>query len=299
MTNRKFTGTGVAVITPFNKEKNVDFPALGQLIDHLIINGADYLVALGTTAETVTLSGQEKSRIISLFKERISNRVPLVVGIGGNDTKQVTETIRSTDLSGVAAILSVTPYYNKPGQRGLYAHFRSIAEQSPVDIILYNVPGRTSVNMSAETTLSLASDFSNIIAVKEASGNFDQIMKICRDRRPDFAVISGDDAYILPQIAAGMDGVISVAANAFTAPFTSLVKLAIKGLFDEARQIHFDLLDLYYLLFAEGNPAGVKAALHLLGMIENELRLPLVPVSDGNYEAMKLQINQLKRSYNL
>lgn len=280
----KIKGTGVAVITPFKKNKEIDFDALGKCIDYQLDNGVSFLVALGTTAEAATQDQNEKNELIDFFKEKTKGRCPLVVGIGGNNTENVIDGIGHCDFDGIDAILSVTPYYNKPTQPGLYEHFKQIAQASPVDIILYNVPGRTGINMLAETTLKLANHFENIVAVKEASGNMMQINAICKNKPEGFTVLSGDDGITLPLLSIGVEGVISVVANAFPKQFSSMVELALDGRFDEARIPHNQLFELYSLLFAEGNPGGVKAALHHLGMIENELRLPLVPVSEQLYD---------------
>jgi 4-hydroxy-tetrahydrodipicolinate synthase len=299
MKKHKFSGTGVAVITPFKHDKSIDFDSLATLIDHLIDKGVSYLVALGTTAESVTQTTEEKINIISFFKKRNNSRVPLLVGIGGNNTLQIVNTIQETDFAGIDGILSVAPFYNKPTQEGIYQHFKTISNACPVDIVLYNVPGRTSVNITADTSLRLARDFANIVAIKEASGDFDQFTKIAKEKPEGFAVISGDDNLSVPQLAAGLDGIISVAANAFTKPFSSMIEAALDGDFSKARQIHFDLFDLYTSLFIEGNPAGVKAALNILGIVENELRLPLVPVSSEIYELIEDQIRKLSKKYTL
>lgn len=293
MKNPAYHGMGVAVITPFKKDKSVDFEALEQLINDLIANGADYLVALGTTSEAATMSSDEKKEIIKLFKNLCHSKVPLVVGIGGNHTAEIVQQIKHFDFIGVSGILSVTPYYNKPNQRGLLAHFKEIAEVSPVDVILYNVPGRTGINMQAETTLQLTHDCRNIVAIKEASGNLDQIMQICKDKPHHFSVISGDDAYVPAQIALGMSGVISVAGNVLTRKFSDMVHACLEGDYAKAMPLHYSMLDFYNYLFAEGNPAGAKAAMYLQGRIENELRLPLVPVSDRLFEKMEEQIDLL------
>lgn len=299
MTKHKFSGTGVAVVTPFNADKSIDFAALEKLINHLINNGVNYLVALGTTAESATQSADERQSIINFFIEKNNGRVPLVVGYGGNNTKEVVNTLKTSDFTGIDAILSVAPYYNKPTQAGIYEHFKAIAMASPVDVVLYNVPGRTSVNMSAATTLKLAYDFNNIVAIKEASGDFDQFTEIARKRPAGFAVISGDDNLSVPQLSAGLDGIISVAGNAFPKPFSTMINAALAGDYSKARAIHYDFFDLYSSLFMEGNPGGVKAALNIQGIVQNELRLPLVPVSGKTYQLIEKQIEQLSKNHPL
>jgi len=290
----RLKGTGVALVTPFRKDFSIDFPSLDKLINHVTENGADYFVILGTTAESVTLNKEEKNAILNFVIESNVKKLPIIAGFGGNNTNEIMNSIKHYNFSGIDGILSVTPYYNKPNQRGLYSHYKAIAETSPVPVILYNVPGRTSVNMTAETVLQLANDFKNIIAVKEASGNFEQIMTISKNRPDDFLVISGDDLITLPLISCGVDGVISVAANAFPALFTNLVNLALKGKFKEAWEIQQKLIEIINSLFVEGNPAGVKAALKVLGICQEYLRLPLVPVSKNTYNKLAKQIEDLK-----
>lgn len=287
MSNTKFIGTGVAIVTPFTAAKEIDYTSLKKIIEHLITNKVEYLVFLGTTGECATLTGEEKHKIIAFAKENINGRVPLVVGIGGNNTAEVVEFIKETDLNGVDAILSVSPYYNKPTQTGIYYHYKEIAEASPVPIILYNVPGRTGANITAETTLKLANDFKNIIAIKEASGNFEQYMQIIKNKPADFLVVSGDDALTLPSLSIGMNGVISVAAHANPLEFSNMVRLGLEGKFEEARKIHYQLLDMMLGIFLEGNPGGIKAILHAKGLCENEVRLPLYKVSDELYNKLK------------
>ncbi|MCB2195983.1 MAG: 4-hydroxy-tetrahydrodipicolinate synthase [Bacteroidetes bacterium] len=280
----KFSGTGVAIITPFKKDLSIDFEGLEKQIEHLIANGINYLVVLGTTGESVTQTEDEKKQLVAFIKEKVDNRIPIVLGVGGNNTQAVVDQIQKTDFDQIDAILSVAPYYNKPSQEGLYQHFKAIAEACPVDVILYNVPGRTGSNIKAETTLRLAHDFKNIVAVKEASGDFSQAMYIIKDKPEDFIVISGEDALTLPLMATGVSGVISVVANAFPKEFSSMVQFALNNDFAEAEKIHYRLLELIDNLFIEGNPAGIKAALEILGIIENNLRLPLVKVSNKTYE---------------
>ncbi len=277
MTN--FRGTGVALITPFKNDFSIDFKALEQIVNHIIDGGVDYLVLLGTTSEAVTLSDEEKKAVVSYVKEINSGRVSLVIGIGGNNTRLIESTIYQTDFSGIDGILSVAPYYNKPGQKGLYQHFRAIANASPVPIILYNVPGRTSSNIEAGTCIKLANDFSNIVAVKEASGNLHQVMKIINNTSGDFLVISGDDLLALPVISIGGAGVISVLGNAFPGDWSDMVRKAIKSNISTASTLHYKYLDMIGLIFEEGNPAGIKAVLSSMGLCKNIVRLPLTTVS--------------------
>lgn len=281
-----FSGTGVALVTPFTQESAVDFDALGRLIEHVIEGGVDYLVALGTTGETPTLSGKERRAVLDYILQHAEGRVPVVAGMGGNNTVELIHGLRDYDLSQVAGVLSVAPYYNKPSQEGLYQHFAAIARATELPIILYNVPGRTASNLLPETVLRLAHEFSNIVAVKEASGNLAQNMAIIAGAPDGFAVLSGDDNLVLAQIAVGMQGVISVAANCYTQDFCSMVKAALDGRFDEARAIHYRLLPGMDLLFAEGNPTGVKSVLSRMGICENVLRLPLVPASEALAEKL-------------
>jgi len=290
----KLSGTGVALVTPFHKQGTIDFGSLELLIEHTVSNGVDYLVVLGTTGEAATLSKDEKNALVGFVKDIVNKRVPLVQGIGGYNTQEVVDQLRSSDLDGIDAILSVTPYYNKPTQRGLYLHYKHIASASPVPVILYNVPGRTSVNMKAETTLELAREFENIIAVKEASGNFGQIMEIIRNRPKGFMVISGDDAITMPLIAAGADGVISVVANAYPLTFSKMVKVALKGNLEEARKLHYQLLPFIDSLFADGSPGGIKAALEVMKLVPNNLRLPVVKVNKATQGLISGFIADLK-----
>ncbi|MDR3246823.1 MAG: 4-hydroxy-tetrahydrodipicolinate synthase [Prevotellaceae bacterium] len=284
----KISGMGVALITPFKNDKSIDFEALAKVVEYVTVGGSDFLVALGTTAETPTLNAQEKKDIVSFVAEKNEKKLPLVVGVSGNNTEDVVNNV-SKLYKEADAVLSVTPYYNKPSQKGLKEHFTAIADASEKPVILYNVPGRTGVNMNADTCLSLA-EHKNIIAVKEASGNMNQLGYILRDRPEDFSVLSGDDGLTLAQIAMGIDGVISVAGNAFPEEFGKLVHLAMQGNFTEARLIHLQLIEIIDLLFAEGNPVGVKTALSIKGLIENELRLPLVRGSEILFEKLKKQI---------
>lgn len=285
---------GVALITPFKSDKTIDFQALARLVEHQIKCGVDFIVVLGTTAETPTLTADERRQVRDFVAQRVSGRIPLVLGLGGNNTMGVIEEIRLTDLSAYSAILSVVPYYNKPSQEGIYQHYAAIAQASPVPIVLYNVPGRTGVNMTAETTLRLATDFpEKIIAVKEASGNFTQIDDIIKRKPADFMVISGDDGITFPLITLGAVGVISVIGNAFPKEFSRMVRLALEGDFANALLIHHKFTELFSLLFVDGNPAGVKCLLHAMGYIENELRLPLVPTRITTYDKIRNVLERL------
>ena len=287
-------GMGVALITPFKADKSIDFPALAKLLEYIIQNKADYIVVLGTTAETATLTEEEKTLVKSFVVERVNRRVPLVLGVGGNNTQALVDYLISNDLSDFSAILSVVPYYNKPSQEGIYQHYKAIAEASPLPVILYNVPGRTGVNMTAETTLRLARKFDNIIAIKEASGNIVQMDDIIKNKPENFMVISGDDGITFPLITLGAVGVISVIGNAFPREFSKMVRLALEGDFQNALLIHHRFTELFSLLFVDGNPAGVKCLLNAKGMIENELRLPLVPTKITTYEKIRDVLNKLE-----
>jgi len=293
MINNKLTGMGVALITPFKTDESVDLEALSRLIEFQIKNGTDYLVVLGTTAETPTLTNDEKEKVTRFVVDCVGGRLPIVLGVGGNCTKAVVDALQTMSFDGIDAILSVTPYYNKPSQEGLYQHYAAIAKASPLPIVLYNVPGRTGINMLPATTLRLANEFPNICAIKEASGNFSQIDDIIKNKPADFLVISGDDAITFPLITLGAVGVISVIGNAFPREFSRMVRLALEGDYDNARKIHYRFTELIELLFVEGNPAGVKSMLALMGFIENQLRLPLVPNTIKTYEKIKFVLNQL------
>ena len=293
MLNTKLIGMGVALITPFKEDETIDFDALARLVEHQIKNGTDYLVVCGTTAETPTLTEEEKDEIKSFVVNCASGRIPIVLGVGGNNTKAVANQLQTKDFTGIDAILSVTPYYNKPSQEGLYQHYAAIAKASPLPVILYNVPGRTGVNMLPETTIRLANEFTNICAVKEASGNFSQIDEIIKNKPADFLVISGDDGITFPLITLGAVGVISVIGNAFPREFSKMVRLALQGEYNNARKIHHRFTELFSLLFVEGNPAGVKSMLAVMGMIENKLRLPLVPNTIKTYEKIRKVLNEL------
>lgn len=276
---KKFRGTGVAIVTPFKNDSSIDFAALGRVVNHVISGGVNYIVVMGTTGESVTLTKDEKKAIISYVVEVTDNRVPIVVGIGGNNTQDVINCIRHSNLKGVDGILSVAPYYNKPSQRGMLQHFKAIATSSPIPVILYNVPGRTCSNISSDTCIELAKQCENIVAVKEASGDMAQIMRIIKGKPDNFGVISGDDLMTIPIIASGGSGVISVLANAFPAPTSELVSFSLKNNFRSAREILLRYLEIIELLFIDGNPAGVKAMLSIMNLCQNNLRLPLVPVN--------------------
>lgn len=277
MGNINLRGLGVALITPFKPDFEIDYAALGRMVAHVLSGGVDYIVVLGTTGETPTLTVEERKEVRGFVKDKVAGRVPLVLGLGGNCTQALVNEIKATDFEGYSAILSVAPFYNKPSQEGLYQHYAAIAKASPLPVVLYNVPGRTGVNISAQTTLRLAKDFEHICAIKEASGNFKQIEEIINNKPDHFQVISGDDALTYPLITLGAEGVISVVANAYPKEFGEMVRLCIDGNFQKALPIHYSFTKLYDELFVDGNPAGVKALLHKLGMIENVLRLPLVP----------------------
>lgn len=294
MGHAKLHGMGIALITPFKADKSIDFKALASLIDYQIINGADYIVVLGTTAETPTLTSDERREVREFVASRVNGRVPLVLGLGGNSTTAVVEEINKTDLSEFSAILSVTPYYNKPSQEGLFQHYKMISEASPRPVILYNVPGRTGVNMTAETTLRIASSCENVIAIKEASGNMSQMDEIIKRKPADFMVISGDDGITFPLITLGAVGVISVIGNAFPNEFSRMVRLSLDGRYEQALQIHHRFTELFNLLFVDGNPAGVKCVLNAMGFIENELRLPLVPTRITTNDKIRQVLDSFK-----
>ena len=290
-----FTGTGVALITPFRKQQEtVDFTRLESLIEHLINQGVDYIVALGTTSEAVTMTENERSAVQAFIVETVASRCPIMLGLGGNNTLNVTDTIARTNFEGISGILSVTPYYNKPNQRGLMQHYRSVAEASPVPVIMYNVPGRTGVNLSAESTLTLATECPNIIGIKEASGNMQQVMEILRNRPDGFRVISGDDSLTYPMLTLGADGVISVIANALPQEMSQMVLFAMKGDLKKALPLHYRMLPLMNAIFEEGNPTGIKALLETEGMITNVLRLPLVKASKTLTNKLNSLYNELK-----
>jgi 4-hydroxy-tetrahydrodipicolinate synthase len=289
MFKKLFQGTGVAIVTPFRDDESVDFVSMGRVIEHLIEANVEYIVALGTTGESVTLNNDEKIAVINFVIEAVNGRVPVVMGIGGNNTHEVERSVKAVcdEKLSLAGILSVSPYYNKPSQEGIYHHYRKIAAASTLPLIMYNVPGRTGGNMSASTTLSLAARFKNIVAIKEASGDLNQINHILKNKPKDFLVISGDDQLSLPMISLGASGVISVSANAFPAEYSEMVRLALRGKFKKAQEIQNALLDIMDAHFAEGNPAGVKASLSIKKLIENKLRLPLCPVSKQLYSKLQ------------
>lgn len=293
--NTKFKGTGVAIVTPFSKDNSIDYKSLGKLVDFIIKGGVEYIVVLGTTGESVTLSKEEKQSIITHVIENVNKRVPIVLGLGGSNTQEIVNSLKKTaDFNHIDALLSVSPYYNKPNQRGIYQHYKAISEVSPLPIILYNVPGRTASNLSADTTLKLANDFKNIIAIKEASGNLEQCMKIIKYKPKDFSVISGDDMLTLPMIAAGADGVISVVANAFPKDFSEMTRQILAGNVKEAQKLHYKLTDIIEQLFADGNPAGIKAVLEMMKICTANVRLPLVKVNKATQNALTEMVEMYK-----
>ncbi len=294
MDHKNFTGTGVAIVTPFRADGSIDFKSLGKLLEHIIKGGVNYVVALGTTGESVTLSKDEKKAVINFVTDTVNCRIPVVVGIGGNNTADILDSLNNTDFSAIDAVLSVAPYYNKPSQQGLYLHFKAIATTCPVPVIIYNVPGRTGSNISAETTIKLASEFKSIIATKEASGNFAQIMQIINQKPKGFHVISGDDAVALPIIALGGSGLISVTANAYPRIVSDMVSHALKTDMAKAKALHYELLDMNSALFEEGNPSGIKALLDILKITPNIVRLPLAPISEKLYERLVLLAKKIK-----
>lgn len=277
MVRNIFKGLGIALVTPFKSDGSVDYEALKRLLDYQIKNGADFLCILATTGETPTLTADEKKQIKDLVIERVGGRLPILIGCGGNNTAAVVEELKTGDFAGIDGVLSVCPFYNKPSQEGLYQHFKAIAEATKLPVVLYNVPGRTGVNMTAQTTVRLANDCPNIVAIKEAAGNLEQVDEIIKNKPDSFDVISGDDALTFPMVACGAVGVISVIGNALPKEFSRMLRLEMRGEFESARKIHHKFTDLFNLLFVDGNPAGVKAMLNEMGMIENVLRLPLVP----------------------
>jgi 4-hydroxy-tetrahydrodipicolinate synthase len=287
MLRKSLRGTGVALITPFTPGMDIDYPALSRVIEYVIKGGVEYLVTLGTTGETPTLSRNEKIALIKFTCEQANGRLPVVVGIGGSNTEELVQDLEEFPLDQAVAVLSASPYYSKPSQEGLFEHYRALAKASPKPIILYNVPGRTGRNINAATTLRLANEVDGIAGIKEASGDMAQCMQILRDRPEDFLVLSGDDALALPQIACGMEGVISVAANSFPEHFSEMVRACLQGDFKKGKSLNDELIEGYELLFAENNPAGVKAAMSELGIIRNHLRLPLVPLSEPLNQRLK------------
>lgn len=287
MSSSKFIGTGVAMVTPFKSDKSVDFDALTHLTEHIINNGPEYLVVLGTTAETATLNKDEKQAVVSHILKINNGRLPVVIGIGGNNTQEVVNQIASFDFTGIDGLLSASPAYNKPNQQGLYEHYKAIAEASPVPVILYNVPSRTASNIDAETTVRLAHDFDNIVAIKEATNDMNQVAHIAKNKPNDFLLISGNDNLALPVAALGGSGNISVIANAYPQLFSDMVRNVIKGDYELARKQQFDLLESIDAIFEDGNPGGIKAVLEILGIVPNHLRLPLVPVNDETYKKLQ------------
>ncbi len=294
MAQNIFRGLGIALITPFTSERDVDYKALARLVEYQIQNGADFLCILATTGETPCLTKEEKLEIKNLVVSINHGRVPILMGCGGNNTRAVIQEIHDTDWNGISGILSVCPYYNKPSQEGLYQHFKAIAESSPLPIVLYNVPGRTGVNLKPETTVRLATDCENIIAIKEASGSLEQVDEIIKNKPSRFDVISGDDALTFSMVASGAAGVISVIGNALPKEFSRMIRLEFNGEYEAARKIHHRFTELYTLLFVDGNPAGVKALLHEMGFIENVLRLPLVPTRITTLQKMSDILKTLK-----
>ncbi len=293
MANINLKGMGVALITPFKEDESVDYEALGKLVDYQLQNGTDYLVVLGTTAETPTLTEEEKQNIIQLVVSKVNGRIPIVLGVGGNCTRAIVEKLKNDNFDGIDAILSVVPYYNKPSQEGIYQHYKAISEATSLPIVLYNVPGRTGVNMTAETTLRIARECKNVVAIKEASGNITQMDDIIKNKPENFDVISGDDGITFPLITLGAVGVISVIGNAFPREFSRMVRLGLAGDYDNARTIHHSFTELFNLLFVDGNPAGVKSMLNAMGYVENKLRLPLVPTRITTFEKIRDVLRQL------
>ena len=294
MARNIFKGLGIALITPFTLDGKVDYKSLKRLLEYQLANGADFLCILATTGEAPCLTGQEKEELTAFIKDIVRGRIPILKYCGGNNTAAVVEDIKTTNWTGIDGILSICPYYNKPSQEGLYQHFKAIAEVSPLPIVLYNVPGRTGINMKAETTVKLAKDFSNIIAVKEASGSLEQVDEIIKNKPDHFDVISGDDALTFSMIASGAAGVISVIGNALPREFSRMIRLEFKGEYEPARKIHHMFTELYSLLFVDGNPAGCKALLNDMGMIENVLRLPLVPTTITTKQKMADILKELR-----
>lgn len=287
----QFKGTGVAIVTPFNEDKSIDFDGLTKLVNHLIDGGIEYLVVLGTTGETATLSLSEQKEVLAHVKTVNNNRLPIVLGIGGNNTSDIISKYDAFNLEGVSAILTASPYYNKPTQEGIYQHYKSLAENCPLPIILYNVPGRTASNMTAETTLRLANDFENIIGIKEASADMDQVMQILKNKPQGFFLTSGEDALALPMTLLGGAGVISVVANALPKDFSDMIRAALNAELATANELHYKVLDFIYLLFAEGNPGGIKAALNQLNICGEHLRQPLWPISEELRVRIKAELS--------
>ena len=294
MRETRLKGMGVALITPFKEDGSVDYDALLRLVDYQLENGTDFLCVLGTTAETPTLTKEEKEKVKRTIIDRVDGRLPILLGVGSNSTQAVVDSVKNDDMTGVDALLVVVPYYNKPSQEGIYQHYKAVAEATELPIVLYNVPGRTGVNMTAETTLRLANDFENIVAIKEASGNIAQMDEIIKNKPDGFDVISGDDGITFPLITLGAVGVISVLGNAFPREFSRMTQLALEGDYANALPIHHKFAEMCNLLFVDGNPAGVKAMLGIMGMIENKLRLPLVPARQVTCEKLSAAWNKIK-----
>ena len=294
MVRNIFKGLGIALVTPFTQDGAVDYKSLHRLVQYQLDNGADFLCILATTGETPTLTADEKHKIKDMIVDQVGGRIPILMGCGGNNTAAVVQELQTGDFHGIDGILSVCPYYNKPSQEGLYQHFKAIAAATKLPVVLYNVPGRTGVNMKAETTVRLARDCKNIVAIKEASGNLEQVDEIIKNKPDTFDVISGDDALTFPMISCGAVGVISVSGNALPKEFSKMIRLQMKGEYDPARKIHHRFIDLFALLFVDGNPAGVKAMLHEMGYIENVLRLPLVPTRISTLQRMSEIMKELK-----
>lgn len=293
MADINLKGMGVALVTPFKNDESVDYDALGRLVDYQLQNGTDYLVVLGTTAETPTLIEDEKKQITDFVVSKVRGRIPVVLGVGGNCTRSIVEKLKTDSFRGIDAILSVVPYYNKPSQEGIYQHYKAVAGVTRLPVILYNVPGRTGVNMTADTTLRIAREFKNVVAVKEASGNITQMDDIIKNKPANFNVISGDDGITFPLITLGAIGVISVIGNAFPREFSRMTRLALSGDYASARVIHHSFTELFDLLFVDGNPAGVKSVLNAMGYLENKLRLPLVPTRITTFEKIRSVLNDL------
>lgn len=294
MTNNIFKGLGIALITPFCQDGSVDYKALVRLVKYQLDNGADFFCILATTGETPCLTSEEKKQIKDTIVDVVGGKVPILMGCGGNNTAAVVNELRNGDFKGIDGVLSVCPYYNKPSQEGLFQHFKAIAEASPLPVVLYNVPGRTGINLKAETTVRLANACSNIVAIKEASGSLEQVDEIIKNKPADFDVLSGDDALTFPMISCGAVGVISVIGNALPREFSKMIRLEFNGEYEAARKIHHKFTDLYSLLFVDGNPAGVKALLHEMGFIENVLRLPLVPTRISTVQKMSEILKTMK-----
>lgn len=294
MVHNIFKGLGIALVTPFNEDGSVDYQSLMRLIEYQIDNGADFFCILATTGETPCLTTEEKQKIKDLVVDRVAGRVPILMGCGGNNTAAIVDELKTGDFRGVDGVLSVCPYYNKPSQEGLYQHFKAVAAATELPIVLYNVPGRTGVNLKAETTVRLARDCKNIVAIKEAAGSLEQVDEIIKNKPKDFDVISGDDALTFPMVSCGAVGVISVIGNALPKEFSKMIRLEFRGEYEAARKIHHRFTDLFGLLFVDGNPAGVKAMLHEMGFIKNVLRLPLVPTRISTLQKMSEIMKELK-----